>query len=135
MIEVLNRFTFFKLEPLRREIIINTGQLFAERIELFRNIPKSLVSEIASSCKKEQFLPQDVVHTIYHFKRFPVAEFITEIFQIVKAGSFGDCMFFLGSGTICVTTTNGKELCHLEDGDHFGEVALILKNRKVINSV
>lgn len=52
--------------------------------------------------------------------------------QIVKAGSIGDCMFFVASGTVCVTTTNGKELCHLEDGDFFGEVALILKNSKVI---
>lgn len=42
-------------------------------------------------------------------------------------------MFFIASGTVCVTTSNGKELCHLEDGDYFGEVALILKNSKAIN--
>jgi CRP-like cAMP-binding protein len=52
-------------------------------------------------------------------------------FQIIRAGSIGDCMFFIASGTVCVTTTNGRELCHLLDGDHFGEVALILKNNKV----
>lgn len=54
----------------------------------------------------------------------------TYLLQIVKAGATGDCMFFIASGTVCVTTTNGRELCHLEDGDHFGEVALILKNNK-----
>lgn len=40
-------------------------------------------------------------------------------------------MFFIGSGTVCVSTTNGQEIEHLTDGDHFGEIALILKNNKV----
>lgn len=53
------------------------------------------------------------------------------ILQIVKAGSVGDCMFFIGSGTVCVATTNGQEIGHLEDGDHFGEIALILLGNKV----
>lgn len=124
-------------EPLEREILINTDQLFVERTQLFKNIPKMIVSKIAGSCKKEQFLPNDLVTR---------AQFIALIcflltkkkwttqretnFQIAKAGSI-DCMFFIASGTVCVTTTNGRELCHLVDGDHFGEVALILKNNKV----
>lgn len=54
------------------------------------------------------------------------------LLQIIKAGTVGECMFFIASGSVCVTTTNGQELCHLEDGDYFGEVAFILKNRKVI---
>lgn len=117
--------------PLQREIIINTGQLFAERVELFKNIQKSVVSKIAGSLKKEQFLPNDLVTV-------SVSRFVTSVkqlcvsFQIMKAGSIGDCMFFIASGTVCVSTTNGKELCHLDDGDHFGEVALIIKNNKVI---
>jgi hypothetical protein len=40
-------------------------------------------------------------------------------------------MFFIASGSVCVTSTNGWALCHLEDGDYFGEIAFILKNRKV----
>lgn len=51
--------------------------------------------------------------------------------QIIKAGTIGECMFFIASGSVCVTTANGQELCHLEDGDYFGEIAFILKNRKV----
>jgi len=53
--------------------------------------------------------------------------------QIVKAGTVGECMFFIASGSVCVTTSNGQELCHLEDGDYFGEIAFVLKNRKVRN--
>ncbi|CAO1324147.1 unnamed protein product [Diamesa hyperborea] len=101
-------------EPLRREIWINTGELFVEKVQIFKNIPKSLVSFIVASLKKEQFLPNDL---------------------IIKAGTVGDCMFFIGSGTVVVTTRNGKELCHLDDGDHFGEIALILKNNKRIANV
>lgn len=97
-------------ETLQREILINTEHLFVERLELFKDVPKYIVSSIAASCRKEQFLPNDM---------------------ILKAGSVGDCMFFIGSGTVCITTTTGKELMHLTDGDHFGEVALILKNKKV----
>lgn len=40
-------------------------------------------------------------------------------------------MFFIGSGTVSVSTTNGQEIEHLGDGDHFGEVALILHSNKV----
>lgn len=52
---------FNSLEPLQREMITNTGQLFVERVQLFKNVSKSLVSKIAASCKKEQFLPNDMV--------------------------------------------------------------------------
>lgn len=60
------QFARLASEPLQREILINTGQLFVERVELFQNVPKSLVTQIAVSCKKEEFLPNDLVHeTIY----------------------------------------------------------------------
>ncbi|KAL7048835.1 hypothetical protein ACKWTF_003501 [Chironomus riparius] len=101
-------------EPLKREILINADKLFVERVKLFKNIPSSLVSSIAASCRKEQFLPNDL---------------------IVKAGTDGECMFFIASGSVCVTTSNGQELCHVEDGDYFGEIAFILKNRKRITNV
>lgn len=55
------------------------------------------------------------------------------IIQIIKAGAVGECMFFIASGSVSISTANGQELCHLEDGDYFGEIAFILKNRKVLN--
>lgn len=116
-------------EPIQREILINTGQVFVERVELFQGIPKSLLVKIAASCKKEHFLPNDLVSASLDL----LPKFIIEkCFQIFKAGSIGDCMYFIASGTVCVTTTNGTELCHLSDGQHFGEIALIFKSGKVI---
>lgn len=57
--------------------------------------------------------------------------FIYKIIQIIKAGTVGECLFFIASGSVCITSTNGQALFHLEDGDYFGEIAFILRNRKV----
>lgn len=80
---------------------------------------------------------------------------------IIKAGSQGDCMFFLFSGTVVVLTPTGKEvsclniqywvhlycekeilctrfyfkMCHLNDGAHFGEVALLVADQRRVASV
>jgi CRP-like cAMP-binding protein len=66
------------------------------------------------------------MHICKHFNSLS-----NNIIQIIKAGTVGECMFFIASGSVCVTTANGQELCHLEDGDYFGEIAFVLKNRKV----
>lgn len=39
-------------------------------------------------------------------------------------------MYFIGLGSVAITTKNGKEICHLYDGDHFGEVALVMHDRR-----
>jgi hypothetical protein len=56
-------FLSLTAEPLKREILINTDKLFVERVKLFKDIPASLVSSIAASCRKEQFLPNDLVNS------------------------------------------------------------------------
>nr|CAI5825614.1 unnamed protein product [Callosobruchus analis] len=40
-------------------------------------------------------------------------------------------MYFINYGTVAVYTAAGKELCHLEDGAHFGEIALIFEGPRV----
>lgn len=88
--------------------------------------------EVISNLKSEVFLPNDI---------------------IVKAGTPGDCMYFLETGTVSVLTRNGKEvialqknflfifivynkqICHLQDGAYFGEVSLIIKDQKRIATV
>lgn len=64
--------------------------------------------------KEETFLPNDI---------------------IMKAGMIGDCMFFLARGTVAVFAVYGKEICHLEDGSYFGEVSLLMKDRKRVATV
>lgn len=78
---------------------------------------------------------------------------------IIKAGTQGDCMFFLSSGTVAVLTPTGKEvsiffnifafalvtrkkiysalceMCHLSDGAYFGEIALLVADQRRVASV
>lgn len=64
-IKYINFFILIFTEPLKREILINnTDQLFVERVKLFRDLSSSTISSIAACCKKEQFLPNDLVNSI-----------------------------------------------------------------------
>lgn len=59
-------------------------------------LPQDIVAEVISSLKSEVFLPNDI---------------------IVKAGTPGDCMYFLETGTVSVLTKNGKEVFQLNTLD------------------
>lgn len=52
-------------------------------------LPQDIVMEVISHLKSEVFLPNDI---------------------IVKAGTPGDCLYFLETGTVSVLTKNGKEV-------------------------
>lgn len=54
---------------------------------------------------------------------------------IIKAGTIGDCMYFISNGTVAISTATGHEVCHLQDGAYFGEIALIRKDSKRIANV
>ncbi|KAK4878495.1 hypothetical protein RN001_011001 [Aquatica leii] len=99
---------------LRREINVYCYRRLIESVSIFKNMPQHLVVDVVNSLKEEIFLPNDI---------------------IVKANSIGDCMYFIASGTVCVTTCTGKEICHLYDGAYFGEVALLMKDQKRIANV
>lgn len=38
-------------------------------------------------------------------------------------------MYFIDRGTVAIYSESGKEVCHLHDGDFFGEIALVMKHR------
>lgn len=54
---------------------------------------------------------------------------------IIRVGARGDCMYFLVTGSVTIITANGREVCHLYDGDFFGETALVLKGQRRLASV
>ncbi|XP_061931564.1 potassium/sodium hyperpolarization-activated cyclic nucleotide-gated channel 2 [Apis cerana] len=101
-------------EHLRQEIALESCHRLVENVSMFRNVPKSLLRNIVKNLKFELYLPNDV---------------------IVKAGAHGDCMFFLSAGTVAVLTPTGKEICHLDDGAHFGEIALLVPDQRRVASV
>ncbi|KAF5299414.1 hypothetical protein FQA39_LY11560 [Lamprigera yunnana] len=125
--EILNTIS----DNLRRDIDLCICQKLVEQVHLFHDFPASFLMKIVKSMKCEIYLRGDV---------------------IIKAGVTGESMYFIVSGTVAVYTANGKEvnddifsnhymhktlfqICHLADGDHFGEIALVLDMVKRIATV
>lgn len=99
---------------LRQEIVMQTCRQLVENVEFFRDLPLNLLIRIVSCLRSEIYLTNDVV---------------------VKAKTVGMSMYFISSGTVAVYTASGKEVCHLEDGAYFGEVALVTKDALRVASV
>ncbi|XP_034936996.1 uncharacterized protein [Chelonus insularis] len=99
---------------LREEIALHSCHHLIQNAILFRNTPKNIITSIVSQLRCEIYLPNDV---------------------IIKADSYGDCMFFLGGGTVAVFTPTGHEICHLEVGSYFGEVALLVQDQRRVATV
>ncbi|KAL0102622.1 hypothetical protein PUN28_018127 [Cardiocondyla obscurior] len=101
-------------EPLREEIAFQSCRRLIENVAIFKTLPKNILQSIVKNLIFELYLPNDV---------------------IIKAGSQGDCMFFLSIGTVAIFTPTGKEVCHLNDGAHFGEIALLVADQRRVASV
>nr|XP_046492999.1 potassium/sodium hyperpolarization-activated cyclic nucleotide-gated channel 1-like [Neodiprion pinetum] len=99
---------------LKEELTLHNSRKLVEKVTLFKCLPEALVSRIAMSLHTEVFLTNDI---------------------IFKAGTTGDTMYFIASGTVAIYTSLGKEVCHLRDGAHFGEIALIMENDQRLASV
>lgn len=99
---------------MRQEIRMHSCRKLVENVTFFNNLPLSLLARIVALLKSEIFLTNDL---------------------IVKAHQTGNCMYFIASGTVAVYTLTGKEVCHLEDGAHFGEIALVMPDAKRVASV
>ncbi|KAI4454993.1 i[[h]] channel isoform e [Holotrichia oblita] len=104
-------------------------------VPILKDLPPLFRVNIVPCLRPEVFLPNDI---------------------IIKAGTMGDCMYFIYSGTVAVYTPTGKEVmprnassyrvifrilmfifqvCHLQDGGYFGEMSLIAKDSKRIANV
>ncbi|KAJ2947297.1 hypothetical protein O0L34_g17013 [Tuta absoluta] len=101
-------------EQLRNEITLDTCHKLIEKVSLFEGLPPSVVGCVLGCLHPEVYLPNDLV---------------------TRAGDVGDCMYFIACGTVAVYSLKGAEVCHLDDGAYFGEVALIMKDHKRIATV
>lgn len=93
-------------EHLRQELFLHSCKSLVDKVGLFQGLSKATIGDIVGYLKQEVYLPNDV---------------------IIAAGSTAEAMYFIANGTVTVTLPSGKEITHLEDGDHFGGVSLILK--------
>ncbi|CAH2012341.1 unnamed protein product [Acanthoscelides obtectus] len=95
---------------LNDQIMISITKEHVERVEFFKDLHEDVLVSLVRKLKLEIFLTGDI---------------------IVKSGDMGDVMYFINYGTVAIYTAAGKELCHLEDGAHFGEIALIFEGPRV----
>ncbi|XP_066594908.1 potassium/sodium hyperpolarization-activated cyclic nucleotide-gated channel 1-like [Prorops nasuta] len=99
---------------LRQAVAYESCRRLIINVPLFKDLPNDRLQAIIMHLKFEIYLPND---------------------YIIKSGSQGDCMFFLATGTVSVLTPTGKEICHLDDGSHFGEVALLVPDQRRVASI
>lgn len=99
---------------LRTEIMLNSCSHLVSKVPLFRGIPKLILEQIVSCLKLEIFFPGDV---------------------IIQAGTVGDCMFFISSGSAEIISESDELMNTLYDGSHFGEISLLTRGNKRIASV
>nr|XP_032515803.1 potassium/sodium hyperpolarization-activated cyclic nucleotide-gated channel 3-like isoform X2 [Danaus plexippus plexippus] len=107
-------FMIYSTEQLRYEVILHTYHKFVKKVKLLDGMPAEVIGILLSHLKPEVYLANDLV---------------------VRAGDFGDCLYFIGYGTVAVYSLKGAEICHMEDGEHFGGVALLMKDNKRIVTV
>ncbi|KAG6441642.1 hypothetical protein O3G_MSEX001992 [Manduca sexta] len=101
-------------EELRNEITLHTCHKLVNKVALFEGVSASVVGSVLGCLRPEVFLPND---------------------PVVRAGDIGECMYFIANGTVAVYSLKGVEVCHLEDGAHFGEVALLMRDSKRVATV
>ncbi|GJQ67837.1 hypothetical protein Trydic_g16601 [Trypoxylus dichotomus] len=95
---------------LKQEVILHTCRKLVENVDFFRNLPTTLLVRIVTNLQMETFMTNDV---------------------ILKYDGVGDCMYFIATGTVSIVTKFGREICHLFDGDHFGEIALVTAHKRI----
>ncbi|KAK0081625.1 hypothetical protein PV325_011847 [Microctonus aethiopoides] len=97
---------------LKQEINMRSNGGLLKTATIFHDLPESLVIDILSVVKPIIYLQDDIIY---------------------KFGDVGNCMYFIASGTVAIINFMGKEITHLEDGNHFGEICIIQRNnlRKV----
>ncbi|XP_063915772.1 potassium/sodium hyperpolarization-activated cyclic nucleotide-gated channel 2-like [Zophobas morio] len=99
----------FISEKLKKEIKYHECRKLIRSVAIFQKLPQEIMENILPYLKKELYMPGDTV---------------------ISAGTIGECMYFMSTGTVSVVSPSGKEICHLEDGDFFGEICLLVSHAK-----
>ncbi|XP_071648937.1 potassium/sodium hyperpolarization-activated cyclic nucleotide-gated channel 1 [Temnothorax longispinosus] len=99
---------------LREKLLLHKYRRLMNTVELFGYLPQTVVTQLIGAVRSEIFMPNDA---------------------LVKASTRGDALYFVASGTVAVYNNVGKEICHLEDGAYFGELALLMEDERWIASV
>ncbi|EZA51460.1 Potassium/sodium hyperpolarization-activated cyclic nucleotide-gated channel [Ooceraea biroi] len=92
---------------LREKLLLHKYQRLVKNVELFKHLPEVVLTQLIGTVRSEIFMTNDV---------------------LITAGTNGDALYFIASGTVAVYNIMGREMCHLEDGAYFGELSLVLED-------
>lgn len=99
---------------LREKLLLHNYSRLLNNVRLFGHLPQLVVTQLIGVVYSEIFMPNDA---------------------LVRAGTRGDALYFIASGTVAVYNNIGKEIYHMEDGEYFGELALVMEDEHWIASV
>ncbi|KAL2734192.1 putative myosin light chain kinase [Vespula squamosa] len=99
---------------LNQEIMTYSNRSLLETAKILHNLSPVLLGHLISILKPVIYMETDVIY---------------------KCHDEGDCMYFIASGTVALITFWGKEICHLETGDHFGAEVLLNSQKERTESV
>merc|ERR1719283_365585 len=100
--------------PLKQDVMMHNYAGFVKKVPFLANGSVDFISEIVLKLQLSIYFPGDV---------------------IIQAGKEGDAMFFLEHGRVEVQMPDGKVVTTLEDGMHFGEIALLLEERRMASII
>ncbi|XP_053692207.1 potassium/sodium hyperpolarization-activated cyclic nucleotide-gated channel 2-like [Sabethes cyaneus] len=101
-------------ETLKNRISENSARRFYEQVPVFKGIPSNILLALVQGMEKEIYLPNDI---------------------LLKAGTKGSKMYFIYTGSVAIYTQSGKEIAHMYDGNHCGEVSLFLRTKRLVNVI
>ncbi|XP_054768061.2 potassium/sodium hyperpolarization-activated cyclic nucleotide-gated channel 4-like isoform X1 [Lytechinus pictus] len=99
--------------PIRREILQHHFNNFITKVNFLNEADPDFAYDVIEKLSFEVFLEGDV---------------------IIKAGSLGGAMYFIEHGTVEVWVDD-RVVNRLSDGDHFGEISLLIDERRVASIV
>ncbi|EGI66247.1 Potassium/sodium hyperpolarization-activated cyclic nucleotide-gated channel 2 [Acromyrmex echinatior] len=99
---------------LREKLLLHNYRRLLNDVDLFKNLTEIMIAQFVGAIRSEIFMADDV---------------------LVRAGARGDALYFIAYGTVVVYNNVEKEICHLEDGAYFGELALLMEEEHWIASV
>jgi len=93
---------------LRQDIALYLNREILEKVSIFHGADEIFIHEVIEKLEHMIFLPGDFV---------------------IRQGEFGDCMYFLSTGSVEVLV-NGQQVAVLPEGSPFGETALIENEKR-----
>ncbi|XP_029676096.1 potassium/sodium hyperpolarization-activated cyclic nucleotide-gated channel 1-like [Formica exsecta] len=98
---------------LNQEILFHSSHGLLDTA-IFHNLSRNVLGDLINLMKLVIYLTEDIIY---------------------KAGTDSDYMYFIISGTVVLITFSGREICHLHDGDYFGEAGMVYPDRRRAESV